>query len=248
MKLIYILIGIFLLHSCEKTELNENEILEMIHSHKGYENSELKKDFSYGADFIDSIKTFRETIKKENFKPIFEADLNNDGKKDYLVNLSYPETKDNIIVKILINEDYYHTALLLSSDAGYQLLNPGKQKVYDIFSAKIIFHRNQHLIKLVNFKRHSDNKNDLIQYDTLMIKNNQLTEFISSINKHHIEKIIFTQIGGYAPGIEYQLTLNKDSIILQSNFYKNLEGRYSGNNISSFKNIAEELNQIGFEN
>lgn len=246
MKLIYILIGIFLLHSCEKTALNESEILEIIHSHKGYENSELKKDFSYGADFIDSIKTFRETIKKENFKPIYEADFNSDGKKDYLVNLSYTKAKDDIVVKILMNEDNYHTVLLLSSIKGYKLLNPGQGNVYDIFSAKTISHKNQNLIKLVNFKRQIDNRNDIIQYDTLMVKNNQLIEFISSISKHHIEKIIFTQIGGYAPGIEYQLTLNKDSIILQSNFYKNLKGKYAVNNSLNYEKISKYLNDINF--
>lgn len=246
MKLIYLLIGIFILHSCEKKELNESEILEIIHSHKGYENLELKKDFSYGADFIDSIKTFRETIKKENFKPIYEADFNSDDKKDYLVNLSYPETNDDIVVKILINEDNYQSVLLLSGNAGYKLLNPGKLKVYDIVSAKIISHRNQNLIKLVNFKRHSDNRNDLIQYDTLMIKNNQLTELVTLNTEHHIERIIFTQIGGYVPGTEYQLTLNKDSIILQSNFYKDLKGKYEVSNSLNFEKISKYLNDINF--
>lgn len=47
MKLIYLLIGIFLLQSCGKKELNEDEILEIILSNKGYENLELKKDLNY---------------------------------------------------------------------------------------------------------------------------------------------------------------------------------------------------------
>ena len=177
MKLIYLLIGIFLLLSCEKKELNESEIMEIIHSHKGYENLELKRDFFYGADFIDSIKTFKKIIAKECFKSIYEADFNDDGKLDYLVNLNYPKPSVNDVVKIFISEDYHNTVILLSSNSDYLLLNPGKGRVYDIISAKIISYKNQNLIKLVNFKTHIVNKNDLIKYDTLMIKNNEFTEY-----------------------------------------------------------------------
>lgn len=137
MKFIYFLIGIFLLLSCEKKNLNKNEILEIIHSHEDYNNQELKTDFSYGDDFIDTQEIFKKTIKKENFKSIYEADFNNDGKMDYLVNLSYPKAKDNEIVKIFFNEDNFSTAILLSGNKDYQLLNPGKSDVYGIISAKM---------------------------------------------------------------------------------------------------------------
>ena len=246
MKFIYFLIGIIFLQSCDKKELDENKILEIIHSQEGYENLELKKDFLTGEDFIDSIKSFRKIIAKENFKSIYEADFNNDGKLDYLVNLTYPKTQENDVIEIFIVEDSNHSVLLLSSDNGYQLLNPGKHNIYNIFSAKIISHKEQPIIKLVNFKRHIEKKDNLIQYDTLMIKNNQLTEYTKSIKHYHIEKIIFKQNGGYAPGIKYQLTLTADSITLRSNFYKNLKGKYIGNNNSNFKILAKHLNEINF--
>lgn len=246
MKFIYFLMVIIILQSCRKKSLNENEILEIIHSNEGYENLELKKDFLIGEDFIDSIKTFRNIIAKENFKSIYEADFNNDGKLDYLVNLDYPKSQENDEIKILINEDDYHTVILLSNNKEYQLINPGKERIYDIISAKIISYKNQNLIKVINFKKHVEDKNDLVKYDTLMVKNNQLTEFTNFSENHHIEKIIFTQHGGYDPGIEYQLILTKGSLILQSNFYKNLEGNYIIVDNANFKSISKYLNEINF--
>ncbi len=248
MKYIILLIGIILLQSCEKKSLNEKEILEIIHSHEEYKNLELKTDFSYGYDFIDSIKTFKKTVEREKFKPYHEADFNKDGKKDYLVNLKYPDSEnEEYVVKILIEDDHKNTLLLLSSTKGYHILNPGKNKVYNIISAKIISHENQYLTKLLNFKKHINDRNDMLQYDTLMIKNNQLTEFTSAKN-HHIERIIVTQNGGYAPGKIYRLILKKDSTILQSESYKNLKGKYVGIYTSSFKSLSQYLNQINFSN
>ncbi|MCU7613431.1 hypothetical protein N0B16_03180 [Chryseobacterium sp. GMJ5] len=246
MKFIILLIGIILLLSCEKKNLNEKEILKIIHSHDEYKDLELKTDFSYGYDYIDSIKSFREIVYKENFKPIYEADFNNDSKKDYLVNLSYSKSKnEDNIVKIFIEDDHKNTLLILSSKRGYQILNPGKQKIYDIISAKILRHKNRDLIKLLSFKKHINDRNDMLRYDTLMIKNNQLTEFTSTKN-HHIEKIVFNKNGGYAPGRIYSLTLKKDSTILHSYYYKNLKGKYLGRYNLSFKNLSKYLNEINF--
>ena len=248
MKIIILLIGIILLQSCEKKKLNEKEILEIIHSHEEYKDLELKTDFSYNDDYIDSIKSFKEIINKENFKPIYEADFNNDSKKDYLVNLSYPKSKnEGNIVKIYIEEDHKNTLLLLSSKRGYQILNPGKQKVYDIISAKILHYKNQYLIKLLNFKKHTNHQDDMFQYDTLMIKKNQITEFTPT-NNRHIEKIVCHQNGGYAPGRIYSLTIKKDSTILHSSYYKDLKGKYFVIDNSSFKTLSKYLNEINFSN
>ncbi|MCD1117672.1 DUF6438 domain-containing protein [Chryseobacterium turcicum] len=246
MKFIYFFIGIFLLQSCEKKNLSEKEILEIIHSHDNYKNLDLKTDFVDGYEFIDSIKIFRETINKENFKSIYEADFNNDGKVDYLVNLSYPKIKDNDLIEIFEEEGRLSTAFLLSSDKGYQLLNPGKRGVYDIVSAKIIAYKNQYLIKLLSINKNPEKDSDALQCDTLMIKGKELTEFVTPSKNHHIEKIIITKKGGYAPGVKYQLTLKEDSLILQSNFYKNREGKFMNNDIYSFEKASKHLNEINF--
>lgn len=246
MKSIYFLMGFILLQSCEKKSLNEKEILEIIHSHEDYKDLQLKTDFTYGYDFIDSIKIFKATINKENFKPIYEADFNNDRKLDYVINLRYTKTKEDELIKIFVNEDYFNSVVLLSSNEGYRLLNLGKGQVYDIISAKIISHKNQNLIKLLSFKTHVENRNDILKYDTLMIKDNKLTEFVTLTNKHDIEEIIFTQIRGYAPGIEYHLIVKKDSITLQSNFFKDLKGKYIGINNSTFKTLSKYLSDINF--
>lgn len=86
----------------------------------------------------------------------------------------------------------------------------------------------------------------MFEFDTLMIKDNQLTEFSKKQENHLIDKIIFTQYGGYAPGIKFQLILTKDSITLQSNFFKNLKGKYIGINNSNFKILSKYLNEINF--
>lgn len=248
MKLFYFFIVTFLVTSCKKTGLNENEILKIINTHDGFESLELKKKFMTGNDFVDSIKTFRKVINEENFKSIYEADLNKDGKPDYLVNLDYPKEQENVEMKLLYRKDSYHTVVLLSNNKNYTLLNLGEGMVYNIISAKIISVNNKNLIKLVNFKRHIENKQDLIQYDTLMIVNNQPTEYVKFNKKHTIKKISFTQYGGYSPRKEYQLTLKKDSILLQAKFYKNLAGKYRGTNNSIFKTLSNYLNEIDFNN
>lgn len=82
-------VSLFLILSCEKKDLTDQEILEIIHADKNYEDLQLKSDFLTGENFIDSIKSFRKIIAEENLKPIFKADLNGDEKTDYLVNLEY---------------------------------------------------------------------------------------------------------------------------------------------------------------
>ncbi|WP_133944614.1 hypothetical protein [Epilithonimonas xixisoli] len=249
MKIVILFLGLFFIFSCEKKNLNEKEVLEIIHSKKGFESMELKTEFLYGENFIDSIQSFRKIIKRENLKPIYETDLNNDGKQDYLVNLKHKKiVDDGIVVKILYEDDSKNCILLLSNSKGYKLLNPGKKRVYNIFSAKIISDKNQNLIKLINFKKNIDDRNDILEFDTLMLKNNQITEFSKSDQIHNIEVITLTKFGGYAPRKEFKLNLKKDSIILDSKFYKKLEGKYLGSKSENFKTFSKHLNDIDFTN
>lgn len=249
MKYIFLFVSLFLILSCEKKDLTDKEVLEIIHADENYDFMEFKTDFLFGQDFIDSIKTFKNTVEKENFKTIYKADFNNDGKTDYLVNLKYNWGKNgNDIIKIHIEDDSKACVLLVSGPKGYKILNPGKGKVYDIFSAKIINYKGQNLIKVLNFKPIFDDRNDILKFDTLMIKNNQLTEFVNKRSNNNISEIKFTQFGGYAPGVYYTLTLKKDSIILNSKFYKKLERKYLGKNKNDFENLALYLNDLNFKN
>lgn len=165
---------------------------------------------------------------------------------DYSINLRYAETEKDDIIKVFFDADFFNSFLLLSGTEDYQLLNLGKGKVYDIVGAKIISHKNKNLIQLLSFKTSIVNKDDILKSDTLMIKDNQLTEFTEPKNQHKIEKIIFTQIGGYAPGTEYQLTVQRDSIILKSDYFKNLKGTYFGIADSGFEHLSHDLNDINF--
>jgi hypothetical protein len=248
MKFILLFLSLFLIISCEKKDLTDQQILEIIHTDKNYRDLEFKSDFLTGENFIDSIKSFRKIIAKENLKPIYKADFNQDGKQDYLVNLEYKKDSTNENLVRYIDVDSKNCVVLLSSEHGYKILNAGKNRVYDIFAAKIINYKNQNLIKLLNFKTEFEDRNDILKYDTLMIRNNELTEFVNTKSKHHINEIVFTQFGGYAPGIKYTLTLKKDSLTLNSKFYKKLEGKYLGNNNQDFQNLTLYLNNIDFLN
>ncbi|UJF29491.1 hypothetical protein L0B70_11705 [Kaistella sp. 97-N-M2] len=249
MKYIFLFVSLFLILSCEKKDLTDLEILEIIHTNENYNNLKLKTDFLYGENFIDSIKSFRKIIATENLKPIFKAALNGDGKQDYLVNLEYEkDTLNQIVVRPFFGEDSKNCIVVLSSSSGYKILNAGSKRVYDIFSAKIINYKGQNLIKLLNFKPRFDDLNDILKFDTLMVRNNQLTEFVKTRSNNNISEIKFTQFGGYVPGIHFTLSLKKDSIILNSKFYKKLQGRYFGNNNQDFGNLALYLNDIDFKN
>ena len=248
MKYIFLFASLFLILSCEKKNLTDQEILEIIHADKNYKDLVLKVDFLTGENFIDSVKSFRKIIVKENLKPIYKVDFNQDGKQDYLVNLEYKKDSTNENLVRYIDVDSKNYVVLLSSEHGYKILNAGKNRVYDIFAAKIIHYKNQNLIKLLNFKTEFDDRNDILKYDTLTIRNNELIEFVNTKSKHHINEIVFTQFGGYAPGTKYTVSLKKDSLTLNSKFYKKLEGKYLGNNNQDFQNLTLYLNNIDFLN
>ena len=250
MKYIFLFVYLFLVLSCEKKDLTDAEVLEIIYADENHEDLQLKTDFLTGDKVIDTIKSFRTIIETENLKPIFKADLNGDGKQDYLVNLQYKKDVSGNAFKMDITEegDSWNCAILVSTSNGYKILNPGRKGVYGIFAGKTINFKDQNLIKLLNFKIHFDDKNDVLKYDTLMIRNNELTEFVKAKNNHTISEIIFTQFGGYSPGIKYIVNFKKDSIILNAKYYKNLDGTFFGNNNQNFENLGVYLNNIDFKN
>ncbi|QOW09114.1 hypothetical protein Q73A0000_01485 [Kaistella flava (ex Peng et al. 2021)] len=248
MKYIFLFVSLFLILSCDKKDLTDKEVLEIIHADKNYEDLQLKTDFLTGENFIDSIKSFRKIIAKENLKPIFKADLNGDGKQDYLVNLEYKKDSTNENLVRFIDDDAKNCVVLLSSSNGYKILSAGKKRVYDIFSAKIINYNGQNLIKVLNFIPRFDDLNNILKFDTLMVTNNQLTEFANKRSNNNISEIKFTQYGGYAPGVYFTLSFKKDSIILNSKFYKKLKGNFVGNKNQDFQNLGLYLNNIDFKN
>ena len=151
MKYIFLFVSLFLILSCEKKDLTDEEILEIIHADKNYQDLQLKTDFLTVENFIDFIKSFRKIIANENIKPIFKADLNGDGKQDYLVNLEYKKDSTNENVVRFIDDDAKNFVVLLTSSNGYKILSAGKKRVYDIYAAKIINYKGQNLIKVLNF-------------------------------------------------------------------------------------------------
>ena len=245
MRNFFLIFAIFLfLTSCEKKSLSENEILEIIHNQKGFGSMVIGNDFTSGGDLVDSVKKI---IEKEQFKPIYEADFNNDGKTDYLVNLKDKklENGEERIIKYY-EDDSDRCVLILSGSDKYNFLNVGKKRVYDILSGRIINFRSKNLIKLLNFKRRFNDEKDILRSDTLMIKNNVLTEFVLPHKTHSIDKIIFRKIAGYAPATIYELTLKKDSLILNSKYYEKFRGKFFLKENSDFSKIAHYLNEINF--
>lgn len=250
MKYIFLFVSLFLILSCEKKDLTDKEILEIIHADKNYQDLQLKSDFLTGENFIDSIKSFRKIVSQENLRSIYKADLNNDGKLDYLVNLKYKkgDTVQNIIRISDEIDGNRNCVVVLSSKTGYEVLNAAKGNVYDIYSSKIVNFKGQNLIKVLNFKPRFDDLNNILQFDTLLVRNNQLTEFVNKRSNNNISEIKFTQFGGYAPGVYYTLSLKNDSTILDSKFYKKLDGNFIASNKQDFENLALYLNNIDFKN
>ena len=194
------------------------------------------------------LKSVYLIIAKEKIKPIFKADINGVGKQDYLVNLEYKKDSTNENVVRFIDDDAKNFVVLLTSSNGYKILSAGKKRVYDIYAAKIINYKGQNLIKVLNFIPRFDDLNNILKFDTLMVKNNQLTEFVNKRSNNNISEIKFTQFGGYVPGVYYTLSLKKDSINLKSKFYKKLKGKFMGNNNQDFGNLTLYFNNIGFIN
>ena len=79
-----------------------------------------------------------------------------------------------------------------------------------------------------------------------MIKNNELMEYYSHSKKHKIEKIIFTQNKLFTTTKIYRLTLTQDSLLLNSDHYKNLRGYFSVDGYSGFQKLANDLNEVNF--
>ncbi len=243
MKFILLFLGMFLILSCEQKDLAEIDIQNILDSSKDYHSYTLKKDFNidFPKDKNENIIN-NSIIKKEDFRPYYKVDFNNDGYPDYLLNLVMKPKADSILFPI---DEYKNFVILLSKkNKGFKLINVDDQRVYfDIVGTKP---KGKNEFLLLNIKRKIlfENKNNIFDKVILKIKNETLTE--TSKNKNYIiEKISVKDIGGWS-GENYLLNITKDSIILQSRNYKKLKGRYFTIDKEAFGRFSNYLNEHGF--
>ena len=78
----------------------------------------------------------------------------------------------------------------------------------------------------------------------LKIKDKKICE-ISKNKNLFITKIVLKDINGWT-GENYTIQLKKDSIVLNSKNFSDLEGNFSVKNIDEFQNLSKYLNEIGF--
>lgn len=244
MKYLLITISLLSLASCENKTLTENDIQKILDSSKIYNEYTLKKDFK--IDYIDNkidSTSINDIILKENYKSYYIADFNEDGYKDYLLNLDLKPQKDFSSILIQPIDEYKNLAILLSKNRkDFDLIDFDNKRVYyDIIGTKAF----KKSFEIMRFKPHfyEFNKNAFEKIN-LEIKDKKICE-ISENKNLPITKIVLKDINGWT-GENYTIELKKDSIILNSKFYNKLNGKYFTKNNQEFQNLSKYLNEIGF--
>ncbi len=244
MKYLLITISLLSLLSCGNKTLTENDIQKILDSSKIYNEYTLKKDFK--IDYIDNkidSASINNIILKENYKSYYIADFNEDGYKDYLLNLDLKPQKDSSSILIQPIDEYKNLVILLSKNRKeFDLIDFDNKRVYyDIIGTKA-FKNSFEIMRLnPNFYEFNENAFEKIN---LEIKDKKICE-ISENKNLPITKIVLKDINGWT-GENYTIELKKDSIILNSKFHNKLNGKYFTKNNQEFKNLSKYLNEIGF--
>lgn len=244
MKYLLITISLLSLLSCGNKTLTENDIQKILDSSKIYNEYTLKKDFK--IDYIDNKKDsefINQLILKENYQPYYIADFNEDGYKDYLLNLDLKPQKDSSSILIQPIDEYKNFVILLSKNRKeFDLIDFDNKRVYyDIIGTKA-FKNSFEIMRLnPNFYEFNENAFEKIN---LEIKDKKICE-ISENKNLPITKIVLKDINGWT-GENYTIELKRDSIILNSKFHNKLNGKYFTKNNQEFQNLSKYLNEIGF--
>lgn len=244
MKYLLITISLLSLLSCGNKTLTGNDIQKILDSSKIYNEYTLKKDFK--IDYIDNKKDsefINQLILKENYQPYYIADFNEDGYKDYLLNLDLKPQKDSSSILIQPIDEYKNLVILLSKNRKeFDLIDFDNKRVYyDIIGTKA-FKNSFEIMRLnPNFYEFNENAFEKIN---LEIKDKKICE-ISENKNLPITKIVLKDINGWT-GENYTIELKKDSIILNSKFHNKLKGKYFTKNNQEFQNLSKYLNEIGF--
>ena len=246
MKYLLITISLVTLVSCENKTLTENDIQKILDSSKFYNEYTMKKDFKIETinNKLDS-KVLNSIILQKNFKSYYIADFNKDGYKDYLVNLNLKPQKDSSAILFRPINKYKNFVILLSKNRKeFDLINFDNKRVYyDIIGTKINSPENFEIMTIKSRILEKDGYNIFEKID-FKIKDKKICE-ISKNKNLFITKIVLKDINGWT-GENYTIQLKRDSIVLNSINFSDLEGTYFVKNIKEFDNFSKYLNEIGF--
>ena len=246
MKYLLITISLLSLLSCGNKTLTEDDIQKILDSSKIYNEYTLKKDFKIETinNKLDS-KVLNSIILQKNFKSYYIADFNEDGYKDYLLNLDLKPQKDSSSIIIQPLSEYKNLVILLSKNRKeFDLINFDNKRVYyDIIGTKINSPENFEIMTIKSRILEKDGYNIFEKID-FKIKDKKICE-ISKNKNLFITKIVLKDINGWT-GENYTIQLKKDSIVLNSKSYNDLKGKYFTKNNQEFKNLSKYLNEIGF--
>ena len=204
----------------------------------------MKKDFK--IDYIDNKKDsdfINQLILKENYQPYYIADFNKDGYNDYLINLDLKPQKDSSSILIQPINEFKNFVILLSKNRKeFDFIDFDKKSVYfDLVGAKVLKNK----FEIIRFKSiFSELNESSFKKIDFKIKDKKICE-ISENKNLPITKIVLKDIGGWS-GENYTIELNKESIILNSKNFSNLEGTFFVKNIKEFQDFSKYLNEIGF--
>ena len=246
MKYLLITISLLSLLSCGNKTLTEGDIQKILDSSKIYNEYTLKKDFKIETinNKLDS-KVLNSIILQKNFKSYYIADFNKDGYKDYLLNLDLRPQKDSSSIIIQPIDEYKNLVILLSKNRKeFDLINFDNKRVYyDIIGTKINSPENFEIMTIKSRILEKDGYNIFEKID-FKIKDKKICEIAENKNLF-ITKIVLKDINGWT-GENYTIQLKRDSIVLNSINFSDLEGTYFVKNIKEFDNFSKYLNEIGF--
>lgn len=195
MKYILSLASMALLFSCSKERRDEKKIAAIFETHPCYENFVVNDSLPPKTSFPDTA-AFREKIVKENLRPFYVSDLNNDGQDDYLVNIKAKKGykgRETILDVFPLNlcDEMGNIAIVLSQKSGkYKIFNPYRETHEEPIAIKLS--PDGKFIHVLKSKYDSSKNYDSVNFydtDVLMIKNNMATEYIKAPVKHKINNV-----------------------------------------------------------
>lgn len=210
MKYLLLIATMTLIFSCNKEDKAERKILKIFEPHPCYENFIVNDSLPPTMSFPNHT-AFIAKIKKENLRPFYISDLNNDGQDDYVVNIKPKKDykgRQTILDVFPLNlcDEMGNIAIVLSQKSGqYKIFNPYK----DLHQVPIAIKLSPDgkFIHVLKPKYDSSKNYDPVNFydtDVLTIKNNVATEYIKAPIKHKINNVRIEFEGKFVMTLDFK--------------------------------------------